>query len=154
MSNYRNFVVRLVVIAIIFITTLCYTLPAIAITQNLQLESATGYKIKTTFSYDKLKTEIVREKGTGTTKVLNSLKVSFYNPVGETIASYDNIVDGVATGNYFEFNFDPATHRLVGEIDLGGESAGEMYLKGEADRMSLIQVTESGEEKVIDRVIR
>lgn len=154
MSNYQNFVVRLVIIAMIVVTSLYYVPAAIAITQDIQLESATGYKIKTTFSYDQLNTEVVREQGTGTTNVVNSLRVSFYDPAGETIASYDNIVDGVAQGNYFEFNFDPATHQLVGEIDLGGESAGEMYLKGEADRMSLIQVAESGEERVIDRVIQ
>ena len=155
MSNHQNSAIALVIGLAVVIVTSLFVSPAIAITQDLQLESATGYRIKTTFGYDDPKTEIVREKGTGTTKVLNCLKVSFYDPSGEMIASYDNIVDGVATGNYFEFNFDPATQQLVGEIDLGGESAGEMYLKGEGDRgWSLIQVEESGEEKVIDRVIR
>ncbi|MBE9047504.1 hypothetical protein IQ255_24395 [Pleurocapsales cyanobacterium LEGE 10410] len=153
MSNCRNLANRLVISLAVVILTSLFITPAIAITQDLQLTSATGYRIETTFSYDDAITEIVQEQGTGTTNVLNSLTVSFYDPSGEMIASYDNIVDGVATGNYFEFNFDPATQQLIGKIDLGGESAGEMYLKGETDQdLSLIQVAESGEEKVIDRV--
>ena len=97
--------------------------------------------------------EVIRERGTGKTQAIDSLVVSFYNPAGETIASYSNIADGVATGNYFEFNFNPATEQLLGEIDLGGDSPGEMYLKGEVDReLSLIEVEASGEEKVIDRL--
>ena len=67
------------------------------------------------------------------------------------IASYDNIVDGVVQGNYFEFNYDPDTQQLLGKVDLGGESPGEIYLKGDADNgLTLIMVEPTGEEKVMD----
>ncbi|MEO1673758.1 MAG: hypothetical protein AAFR77_23775, partial [Cyanobacteria bacterium J06631_2] len=79
------------------------------------------------------------------------LKVSFYSPDREMIASYDNIVDGVVQANYFEFHYDPATQQLLGEMDLGGESAGEIYLKGNVKQgLVLIEVEPSGEEKTMN----
>ena len=142
-----------IVICAIAIATFCFVSPAKAVTQELQLESLQGYKVKTSFSYDAPISEKIAEGGGGRSKVVDSLKVSFYNPAGEAIASYDNIVDGVVRGDYLEFNYDPTTERLQGAIDLGGESAGEMYLKGDADGdLSLIQIEESGNERVIDRI--
>ncbi len=179
MSNYQNLFVKLAtnlamsssgrgtwrnkfavsarssfVIAVII--SLCFISPATAITQKLQLNSATGYIVETTFSYNENQTPIViKEKGLGKTNAIDSMKVSFYKPSRELIASYDNIVNGVSQGNYFEFNFDPKTQQLSGNIDLGGESIGEMYLKGEIEqRLSLIQVETTGEEKIIDQVYR
>ena len=94
---------------------------------------------------------MIREHGQGKTEVIDSMKVSFYNPDGELIADYNNIVNGVVMSNYFEFSFDPATKQLSGSIDIGGESAGEIYLKGDANReLSLIEVNELGEEKAVD----
>ena len=137
----------------IAIAILCFISPASAVTQELQFESLQGYKIETSFSYD-APTEKIAEHGAGRSNIVDSLKVSFYNPAGEAIANYDNIVDGVVRGDYFEFNYNPATERLQGAIDLGGESAGEMYLKGEADgNLSLIQIEESGAEIIIDRIM-
>ena len=153
MPKYFNFFVNLVTnltIAIAIISSV--TFPALAVTQKLEFDTKAGYIVKTTFSYDETqKLQKIAEYGKGKTSVLNSLQVSFYKPSGELIATYDNIVDGIALGNYFEFNFDPKTRHILGNIDLGGESAGEIYLKGEANgEMSLIGVTESGEEKIID----
>ena len=148
----RRIIVKLVISSIAAIA-LCIQPAAYATTQQIQLDSMNGYKIEATFSYEDLSIEAIAERGRGKTKVVDSLEVSFYNPSGEAIASYNNIVDGVARGNYFEFNFDPTTQKLWGEIDLGGELPGEMYLKGDADRgLSLIEVEASGEERVIDVV--
>ena len=139
----------------IAIATLSLVPAAGAITQELQLESQKGYIIKTSFSYDSQTPETIAERGTGKTKVVDSLRVSFYEPTGKAIATYDNIVDGTVKGEYFEFNYDPATEQLQGTIDLGGESAGEMYLKGKADgELSLIRIDESGKEEVIDWIER
>ncbi len=179
MSNYQKFSVKLVTslamsasgrgtwrnkfavsarssLAIAIIISLCFISPVTAVTQKLQLNSATGYIVETTFSYDENQTPIViKEQGLGKTNAINSMKVSFYKPSGELITSYDNIVDGVSQGNYFEFNFDPKTQQLSGNIDLGGESIGEMYLKGEIEQgLSLIEVETTGEEKIIDQVYR
>lgn len=164
MSNYWKLIARVTVTWAVLITTiLCFVPTASAVTQNLQFNSPKGYTVKTSFSYDAANTDAIAlkdslgiaEHGAGKTNVLDSLKVSFYDPVGKAIASYDNIVNGVVRGDYFEFNYDPATQQLTGELDLGGESIGEMYLKSEANGdLSLIWIEESGEEQIIDTVSR
>ena len=155
MFNYQNVAVKLAASLAIVLIHLGYVLPANAVTQKLQINSANGYKVETTFSYDAgSNSSAIAEQGKGETQAINNLKVSFYDPSGSMVASYDNIVDGIAQGNYFEFNYDPATQKLLGEIDLGGEFAGEMYLKGNVDQeLSLIRVKPSGEEEVIDRLL-
>ena len=153
MLKYKKMAI-LAITGIVILANFCFPMSAIAITQDLQINSTAGYTIQARFSYEDTEDiGVIRESGKGETQAIDSLVVSFYNPAGEMIASYDNITDGVATGEYFEFNFDPATQQLLGEIDLGGESAGEMYLKGEADReLSLIEIDAAGEEKAIDVV--
>ena len=153
-SAHRNFVNFAVGLAVISLASLWTTLPVLAMTQELQFETNTGYKIETRFSYDESKNYIGTERNkSGQSIDINSMNVKFYKPSGELIADYNNIVDGAVTGNYFEFNFDPLTRQLSGNIDLGGESAGEMYLKGKADgELSLIEVNELGEETTIDLV--
>ncbi len=155
MSKYLKFFVNLVTkTAIAVAIGLGIGNPALAVTQKLQLETATGYLIETVFSYDDVNhPTIIHEQGKGKTEIVESMQVSFYQPSGKLIATYDNIVDGVAQGNYFEFNFQPQTGQLFGNIDLGGEFPGEMYLKGEVERqLSLIEVERSGKEKEIGRV--
>ena len=152
--SYRILLDKIAIYSIaIAIATLCFVPVANAVTQNLQFNSPKGYRIETSFSYDAANADMFAEHGRGKAKVLDSLKVSFYDPAGQAIASYDNIVDGTVRGDYFEFNYDPVTQQLKGELDLGGESAGEMYLKGEANgNLSLIWIEESGEERIIDTV--
>ena len=151
MPAYRKTLINL---AIALILSLWIVPSALAVTQKLEFDTSAGYKIKTIFSYDEtLNLNAIREQGHGKTKAINSMKVSFYKPSGELIANYDNIVDGVVKGNYFEFNFDPNTQQILGSLDIGGESAGEIYLKGEAARkLSLIEVNNLGEEKEIDTI--
>ena len=154
MLNRRNFIVKLLIATIVSIAFWIQP-AAYATTQQIQLNGANGYTVQTTFSYKSSNLETIAEGGKGKTKVIDSLTVNFYNPSGEAIASYNNIVDGVARGNYFQFNFDPATQKLWGEIDLGGELAGEMYLKGEVEgELSLIEVEASGKERIIDVIER
>lgn len=127
--------------------------PASAITKKVQFNTESGYKVEAVFSYDQAKNpQVIREYGHGKTETIDSMKVSFYKSSGELIADYNNIVEGVVTGNYFEFNFDPRTQKFLGNLDIGGESSGEMYLKGKVgEGVSLIKVSES-EEKEIDVV--
>jgi hypothetical protein len=153
-----NIVIKLAVILAIALSKFIYfggMLPAEAITQDFQVNGDHGYRIETSFSYDQAQQpKAIAEHG-AKAKVLDSLKVRFYAPDGKMIASYDNIVDGIIQSNYFEFNYDLETQQLLGKVDIGGESAGEMYLKGDvAQGLSLIMVEPSGEERVVDQVNR
>ena len=155
MFNYQNVAVKLAASLAIVLIHLCYVLPANAVTQKLQINSDNGYRVETTFSYDAAShSGAITEQGKGATQAIDNLTVSFYDPSGSMIANYDNIVDGIAQGNYFEFNYDPATQKLLGEIDLGGEFVGEIYLKGNVDQeLFLIMLKPSGEEVVIDQLL-
>ena len=159
MSNLRKLVVNLITGIAILAINFCWILPAAAVTQQMQIVSGDGYRVKTVFSYDEAtkskaasKPELaIAEKGKGTTQAIDSMTVSFFDSDGEMLASYDNIIDGTVQGNYFEFNYNPITQQLLGKIDLGGESAGEMYLKGDIEQgLHLIEVTASGEEEIMD----
>ena len=141
MLHYQNFAVRAVIFLAIALINLMLAVPAIAATESFELYSDRGYRVETYFSYDEAEA----------TNNLDSLKVRFYNPDGEMIASYDNIVDSKVRSNYFEFNYDLKTHQPSGEIDIGGESAGEIYLKGTMEQgFSLIEVKPTGEEVIMD----
>jgi hypothetical protein len=152
----RLFISLLAIIAIAIANGLMFISPVIAATQSFQISGATGYSVKGTFSYDETKNApIISEQGAGKTSVLDSLVVTFYSPEGEPIRSYENVADGIAKGKYFEFNFDTINQKLLGNIDLGGEFIGETYLKGKVDKkLSLFQVEESGNERIIDQVAR
>jgi hypothetical protein len=142
----------LITIALAFLAVFGLTIPAEAITQQFQWSGAAGYSLQGTFSYDdKAIFNKISERGAGQTKQLKSLSVTFYTPDGKPIHTYHNVVDGIAIGNYFEFNFDPETKQAFGEIDLGGELSGETYLKGIVDAETTIVVENDGREQIIDR---
>jgi len=147
MMSYQNFAVKLATAIAIVVTSLIFILPVNAVEGNFEMSSDLGYRLETSFNYDLAENKAIAEQGKGKTKAIDSLQVRFYNPDGKMIASYNNIVDGVAQGKYFEFNYDPNTQKLIGNLDLGGESAGEIYLKGNVEAgLSLIEVEPTGEE--------
>jgi hypothetical protein len=153
MSSLKNGVIILLLSIFIFLLGgLMSISPAHAITIDFQWTGSTGYLAKGSFSYDETKApKIISEKGSGKTNILESLVVTFYTPSGELISRYEDIVDGVAKGNYFEFNFDTETQQLFGVIDIGGEVSGETYLKGTInDNLSLFSIDNSGLEKILD----
>ena len=151
MVNYRNSAVKLATTVAIALITFALVLPASAVERNFELNSDRGYRLESNFSYNLAKDKTIAERGKGKTKAIDTLQVRFYNPDGEMIASYDNVVDGIARGEYFEFNYDPNTQQLIGNLDLGGESAGEIYLKGGIEEgLTLIEVEPTGEEVTID----
>ncbi|MGL5834027.1 MAG: hypothetical protein ACRC1Z_12470 [Waterburya sp.] len=150
--NYQNFAVKLTAIMAIALINLAWVFPAVAITQKVQIKSLDGYQVEINFSYDATPdTPMLSEQGREA-KLVDDLKVNFYDPDSKMIASYDNIVDGIIQSKYFEFNYELKTQRLQGKVDLGGTSAGEMYLKGDIDQgLSLIMVEPSGEERIVDQ---
>jgi len=150
MVNYQNLAVKLATAIAIVLIIFTWALPVNAVNQDFWLNSDRGYRLETNFDYNLAEGKAIAEQGKGKTKAINSLQVRFYDPDGKMIASYDNIVDGMAQGEYFEFNYDPQTKQLIGNVDLGGESAGEIYLKGNIEEgLTLIEV-EAREEKAIN----
>ena len=154
MPGLKNLLITLLItISINVLGGFMLTQSAEAMTQSFQWTGKTGYSALGQFSYDEKEvSRTISERGTGKTNSLKSLIVTFYAPSGEPISTYKNVVNGMADGNYFEFHFDPITQKLFGSIDLGGEFAGEMYLKGEVEReLSLIGVEQSGIDRTIDK---
>ncbi|MBW4595887.1 MAG: hypothetical protein KME46_24045 [Brasilonema angustatum HA4187-MV1] len=126
--------------------------PAHAITLNFNWNGNNNYSALGSFSYDENTAPgSFSEKGAGQTYVLQSLNVSFFDPLKNVIATYNNVVDGVSIPKYFQFNFNTVTQEIFGLIDLGGEVAGETYLKGTVNTdLSLFQVPQSGSDATID----
>ncbi|MGV2829768.1 hypothetical protein [Myxosarcina sp. GI1(2024)] len=151
--NSSTFNRSILIIAIAFINIFLFIAPVAAATQTFQWQGAKGYVVRGTFEYDENgQPQPIAEEGAGQTERLQSLTVSFYDPTNKLIDTYKNVNDGLAKGNYFEFHFDPTTQQLMGNIDLGGEFAGETYLKGTVGKeLSLIEVEPSGAERILDR---
>ena len=148
----RIFAQLFIVTSLTLILLLTRIAPAEAITVNFTWQGNQGYSATGTFNYDQKTAPIIlSETGVGTTQALESLTVSFADPSNQPIKTYDNINDGISTGNYFQFNFNTMTQNIIGLIDIGGELPGDIYLKGTVDNdLSLIQVSASGAEKIVD----
>ena len=154
MLSLKNILIALSITIFITVTnSLILVTSAEAMTQSFQWTGTTGYSAQGKFSYDEGQVSTtISEQRAGKTHTLQSLSVTFYSPSGETISTYENVVNGVARGNYFEFHFDPVKQKLLGSIDLGGEFVNEMYLKGQVDReLSLIEVEQSGLDRTLDK---
>ncbi|MBP5972561.1 hypothetical protein HW132_07415 [Brasilonema sp. CT11] len=126
--------------------------PAHAITLNFNWNGNNNYSAIGSFSYDENTAPAsFSEKAAGQTYILQSLNVSFFDPLKNVIATYNNVVDGVSIPKYFQFNFNTVTQEIFGLIDLGGEVAGETYLKGTVNTdLSLFQVPQSDSDITID----
>jgi hypothetical protein len=124
-----------------------------AVTTNLQWTGEKGYSAKIVFSYDEqVNSDQIIEEGGGMTKIIQDLTVSFYNSTGQLLGTYDNIKQGVSQFPYFKFNFDPQQQKVIGLIDLGGDSSGEIYLKGIVqESLKLFKIDQSGKEIIYDQ---
>jgi hypothetical protein len=124
-----------------------------AITMNFQWIGEKGYSAKVVFSYDEqVNSDKIIEENKGKAKIIKDLTVSFYNPAGQSLGSYDNIKQGVSQFPYFNFNFDPQKQQVTGLIDLGGDSSGEIYLKGIVEEnLKLFKIDQSGKETIYDQ---
>ena len=142
----------LFLIGIATLSQLVLVAPVQALTQSFQWTGLTGFSAQGTLSYDdNLASEIITEKGIGRTKQLQSATISFYSPTNELLAQYQDVIDGESQKEYFELNFDTAKHKFVGNLDLGGETPGEIFLKGTiGNQLSLVKIKATGEEYIID----
>ncbi|MFB2978468.1 hypothetical protein [Microseira sp. BLCC-F43] len=139
-------------VALLVAIALCANNPAQAMTYDFSWNGNGGYSATGSFSYDENTAPATfLESGSGQTKVLQSLKISFLYLSANLIATYNNVVNGISTGQYFKFNFNTVTKEIFGLIDVGGEVAGETYLKGTVNTdLSLYQVPQSGPDAIGD----
>jgi len=124
-----------------------------AVTTKCHWVGEKGYSAEIIFSYDEqLMPNKIVEEGRGKTKIIQDLTVSFYNSTDQLLGTYDNIKQGVSQFPYFKFNFDPQQQKVIGLIDLGGDSSGEVYLKGIVqENLKLFKIDQSGEERIYDQ---
>ena len=127
-----------------------------AVTTKCYWTGEKGYSAEVIFSYhEKLMPSQIIEEGRGMTKIIQDLTVSFYNSTGQLLGTYDNIKQGVSQFPYFKFNFDPQHRKIIGLIDLGGDSSGEVYLKGIVqENLKLFKIDQSGKETIYDQSIK
>ncbi|MEH2140686.1 PEP-CTERM sorting domain-containing protein [Nostoc sp.] len=111
---------------------------AIAITTNDLADAAefnfnwkgdTGYSAKGSFNYDTTTApSVISEAGSGATKNLQSLSISFFDPLNTLINSFTPVLSGVSNYKYLRFNFDSTTQQ-IGLFDVGKDnSRGDTWL--------------------------
>ncbi|MGF1935298.1 MAG: PEP-CTERM sorting domain-containing protein [Nostoc sp. ChiQUE02] len=114
--------------AISMVTTTALVL-AIAITTNDLAHAAefnfnwkgdTGYSVKGSFNYDTTTApSVISEAGLGATKNLQSLSISFFDPLSTLINSFTPVLNGVSNYSFLRFNFDNTTQQIFGPFDVG-----------------------------------
>ncbi len=125
--------------AISLVTTTALGL-AIAITTNDLAHAAefnfswkgdTGYLAKGSFNYDTTTApSVISEAGLGATKNLQSLSISFFDPLSNLINSFTPVLSGVSNYSFLRFNFDNTTEKIFGPFDVGkdDELPGDTWL--------------------------
>ncbi|WP_375469190.1 PEP-CTERM sorting domain-containing protein [uncultured Nostoc sp.] len=106
---------------------------AIAITTNNLADAAefnfnwkgdTGYSAKGSFNYDTTTApSVISEAGLGATKNLQSLSISFFDPLNTFINSLTPVVSGVSNYSYLRFNFDSTKEQIFGPFDVGKDNS-------------------------------
>ncbi|MEL6441554.1 MAG: hypothetical protein AAFQ80_20160 [Cyanobacteria bacterium J06621_8] len=129
-------------------------MPAEAIVQDITINGDRGYQVQISFSFDETRNvEKLEGQRVDVSNGIDHLRINFYDPTGSLMMGYDNIVDSRIQGEYFEFHYDLQQQKIFGALDLGGESVGEIFLKGDAsNELALIKIKSSGNEKVLDQI--
>ncbi|MBN3880701.1 MULTISPECIES: PEP-CTERM sorting domain-containing protein [unclassified Nostoc] len=125
--------------AISLVTTTALTL-AIAINTNNLAHAAefkfnwtgdTGYLAQGSFNYDTTTApSVISETGLGATKNLQSLSISFFDPLSNLINSFTPVLSGISNYGFLRFNFDNTTEQIFGPFDVGkdDELPGDTWL--------------------------
>jgi hypothetical protein len=92
-----------------------------------------GYSATGSFSYDEITAPtIISEAGSGATKFLQSLNVSFLDPSKNILGTYNTVAGGVSESDFFKFNFDTSSQKLFGRLNVGAGTGviGEYFFSG------------------------
>ncbi len=96
--------------------------PAQAVDFNFSWKGDNGYSATGAFSYDETNApEVISESGAGSTKFLQSLSVSFFDPAQNLLESGSSVVNGVSSDRFLRFDFDTQSQNIsVLDADIGG----------------------------------
>ncbi|MEH1894404.1 MAG: PEP-CTERM sorting domain-containing protein [Nostoc sp.] len=87
---------------------------------NFNWKGDTGYSAKGSFNYDTTTApNVISEAGLGVTNNLQSLSISFFNPLSTLINSFTPVVNGVSNYSFLRFNFDSTKEEIFGPFDVG-----------------------------------
>ncbi|MEH1884859.1 hypothetical protein [Nostoc sp.] len=87
---------------------------------NFNWKGDTGYSAKGSFNYDTTTIQsVISEAGLGTTKSLQSLSISFFDPFSTLINSFTPVLSGVSNYSFLRFNFDSTKDQIFGPFDVG-----------------------------------
>ncbi|MEH2349707.1 MAG: PEP-CTERM sorting domain-containing protein [Nostoc sp.] len=98
---------------------------------NFNWKGDTGYSAKGIFSYDTTDAlSVISETGSGSTKNLQSLSISFFDPFRTLINSFTPVLSGVSNYSFLRFNFDSTKEQIFGPFDVGkdDELPGDTWL--------------------------
>ncbi|WP_334958116.1 PEP-CTERM sorting domain-containing protein [Nostoc sp.] len=98
---------------------------------NFNWKGDTGYSAKGSFNYDTTTApSVISEADLGATKNLQSLSISFFDPLNTFINSFTPVLNGVSNYKYLRFNFDNTTQQIFGPFDVGKDnsSSGDTWL--------------------------
>ncbi|MBW4452373.1 MAG: PEP-CTERM sorting domain-containing protein [Nostoc indistinguendum CM1-VF10] len=113
---------------------------AIAITTNdlayaaefqFNWKGDTGYSAKGLFNYDTINApSVISEAGLGATNNLQSLSISFFDPLSTLINSFTPVLSSVSNYSFLRFNFDSTKEQIFGLFDVGKDdnSPGDTWL--------------------------
>lgn len=132
---------------------LCFSPPAPATTLTFQWTGQAGYRLEGWLHYpDGVASGQITEQGPGPTQAIDHLEVAIYNPQGQLLDRYPNIMAGQSHNPYLRVNLNTQVPRLQGEVDLGGAEQEEWFLKGKLGQaMRLIHIDQNGREIGVDQ---
>ncbi|MEH2243125.1 hypothetical protein [Nostoc sp.] len=91
---------------------------------NFNWKGDTGYSAKGLFNYDTTTApSVISEAGLGVTKNLQSLSISFFDPLNSLINSFTPVLSGASNYRYLRFNFDNTKEQIFGPFDVGKDNS-------------------------------
>jgi hypothetical protein len=131
---------------------LSFAQPALATTLTFQWTGQQGYRLEGSLHYpDDLAAGPITEQGQGPTQAIDQLAVAIYDPQGQLLDQYPNIVAGQSQNPYLQLTVNCQVARLQGEVDLGGAQPQEWFLTGKLGQtLRLIKIEPNGQEILVD----
>lgn len=124
---------------------------ALAAETQWQWQGAQGYQVQAHLTYP-VSTGMVAIEGKGKPQNLQALTVQVYDPNGEKLAVYENVIAGQpGQDDFLQLHFDVAQQQLRGWLDVGGAVRGDYFLKGQAGlSLDLFYLDAQGKETKVD----